>query len=86
VSAIYPSLFFVIKRFPNHRKALHHLYTSDELFQSLCVSYQQCSEAVRYWAYSNDANALERRREYGNLLLELESEILDCCSEGLNAE
>ncbi len=82
----YPSLLLVIKRFPNHRQTLQRLYTSDELFQSLCVSYQQCSEAVRYWAYSNDSNAPERRKEYGDLLHELETDILDCCSEEQSGE
>ena len=82
---LHPGLFLVIERFPDHKKALHRLHACEEAFQTLCENYQQCTEAIRYWAQCGDEKAPERRREYGELLHELEMEILQYCSEDLNA-
>lgn len=76
-SVIQPGLFMVIERFPENRAAFKRLYAGDEGFQSLCESYQQCSEAIRYWSKSKQVIAPDRNREYKKLLHELEMEILD---------
>ncbi len=76
MSVIHPGLFLAIERFPNRRKELCHLYASDEAFQTLCENYQQCSQALNYWTDARHPQAAARHREYGELLSELEREIL----------
>ena len=85
MSVIYPGLFLVIERFPDRKKVLSHLYACNAGFQTLCENYRQCTTAIRYWAQSEEEKAPERRREYGELLHELEMEILQYCSEELHA-
>ena len=75
MAVIHPSLFFVIERFPNHKNALGKMYRTNETFQDICRNYQECSEALVYWAKSEDDNAPEREKEYAALLMELELEI-----------
>ena len=58
------------------------MYRSSESFQSICESYQKCSEALEYWALSDLAEAPARQREYEELLNELEVEILQSLEEG----
>jgi hypothetical protein len=65
----------VIGRFPNHRNTIRRLYAEDGCFRSLCDCYRQCSEALRYWAQSDQEIAPERHHEYAGLLRELEWEI-----------
>lgn len=81
MSIIHPGLFLVFKRFPDRREMLQRLYSASESFQSLCESYQQCSQAVNYWGKSDDRNAPDRHREYCTLLDELEQDILQFSSE-----
>ena len=85
MSVIHPGLFLAIERFPDLRKELRHLFASDEAFQTLCENYQQCSQALNYWTDAKHPLAAERHREYGELLSELEREIMQFCSEDLNA-
>ncbi len=73
---IQPSLFLIMKRFPDRRNALRQMYRTSESFRSLCRNYQKCSEALDYWAKSKSAEAPDRRREYSALLQELELEII----------
>lgn len=72
---IHPSIFLVIKRFPNRSERIRHLYNEDECFQSLCESYRLCTKALSYWAQSDHQIAMERHREYSALLADLEKEI-----------
>ena len=85
MSVIHPGLFLAIERFPDRKKALHHLYKTNEAFQTLCENYQQCSQALNYWTDARHPRAVERHREYGELLSELEREILQYCSDDLNS-
>ncbi len=84
MAVIHPGLFLVTERFPNRKKLFHQLHAFDEAFQSLCENYQQCSEALRFWSASSSENAPERKREYGELLHELEIEILQYCPADQN--
>ncbi len=81
MSVIHPGLFLVIERFPDHREILYRLYAADEAFQTLCDNYQECFQAVEYWNHSKAASAPDRQQEYGALLNELETEIMQCCLE-----
>ncbi len=59
------------------------MYRSSQSFQSICESYQKCSEALKYWVKSNSEEAPGRSREYAELLNELELEILQSLEEGI---
>ncbi len=71
-----------MQRYPHRKEDLRQLYRSSESFQSICESYQKCSEAVEYWAKSDSEEAPGRRREYAELINELELEILQSLEEG----
>jgi hypothetical protein len=72
---IHPSLFVVMKRFPDRKDAVRQMYRTIENFRGICHNYQKCSEALRYWIESEDEHAPDREKEYSALLHELELEI-----------
>lgn len=76
MKVIHPSLFLVMKNFPNRKDALQKMYRNSDSFQALCENYQECSTALNYWARSESAQASERHREYLTLLQEIEKEII----------
>jgi hypothetical protein len=82
LSVVHPGLFFILRRFPDRKDALRQMYLSSESFQTICHSYQQCSEAFRYWSESEHEEASNRQREYLALLQELELEIMKSLEEG----
>lgn len=81
---IHPSLFFIMKRFPDHKNALRQLYRTSKTFQGICHNYKKCAEALGYWSESKDPNAPDRVLEYSELLQELEREIIDSLNEGIS--
>ncbi len=72
-----------MQRFPEHKDDLRDLYRTDESFQSICRSYQKCSEALDYWTNSDHAEAPNRQREYEELKTELELEIIQSLENAL---
>jgi hypothetical protein len=76
LAVIQPGLFLILKRFPHRKDALRKLYRKSDSFQSICHSYQQCTEALDYWARAEHAEARSRQREYSKLKNELELEII----------
>ncbi len=83
MAVIDPGLFLVMQSFPERKDALRRMYRISESFQSICHSYQQCSEALRYWANSDHEKAPDRRLEYSELMQELEHEIIQSLEEGM---
>jgi len=81
MGVIHPSIFFVIKRFPEHKDVLKELYLISASFQSMCEDYQACIEALSHWNNMDSENAMARRNEYGELIQSLESEIMGCLNE-----
>ena len=75
MQVIHPSLFVVMKNFPDQKNELRHKYRTSESFRALCHNYQKCSEALKYWKKSKHAEAPDRHQEYTELLQELELEI-----------
>ncbi len=75
MAVIHSGLFLLMKRFPDCKDALLRTYRTSESFQSICANYQECLEALRYWAESEHKIAPERHREYESLLHELEQDI-----------
>ncbi len=82
---IHPSLFMVMTRFPERRKALRKMYRKSESFKAICHNYQKCSEALGYWKTSEHEAAPARQREYTALLNELELEIIQILEERYSA-
>ena len=81
MAVIHPSLFLVMERFPDRKDDLRDKYRINESFQSLCQSYQKCTEALEHWSQSKHAQAPNRQREYADLILELEQEIIQSLEE-----
>ena len=75
MAVIHSGLFLIMKRFPDRKDALLQMYRRSESFQSICANYQECLEALRYWAESEHETAPERHREYESILYELEQDI-----------
>ena len=71
-----------MQRFPDQRDTIREMYQANESFQSLCHNYQKCGEALDHWTQSKHTDAPERRREYAELLNELELEIVQSLEEG----
>jgi hypothetical protein len=78
---IQPSLFLIMKRFPDCRNALRQKYRTSESFQSLCQNYQKCTVALGHWVKSEHEEAPSRQREYSELKEELELEIIQSLEE-----
>ncbi len=70
-------LLHVLKRFPEHEKAIRRFCRESGSFQSLVKDYGQCAEALRHWRKSASGVAPVRAEEYAALLQELEAEILE---------
>lgn len=73
---IHPSIFQVMKRFPEQRENVLHLFNEDKTFQSICEDYKKCGEALLHWNQLDSDEAEKRRTEYRELQGSLESEIL----------
>lgn len=69
------SLFLIMGRFPEERKALRHLFQKNLSFQSLCDDYRECLEELQTWTQSTSKEAPAICRAYEELLQELEQEI-----------
>ena len=81
MSVIQPGLFLILQRFPHQKDALRRLYRTSESFQAICHSYQQCSKAFDYWSASGKKESPTRQREYSELIIELEKEIIHSLEE-----
>ena len=76
MAVFHPSIFQVIRKFPEHREEILHLYNNSELFRNTCCDYKKCQEALLYWSSLGSEESSVRRAEYGELLHSLESEII----------
>ena len=81
MAVIKSSLFNVLKRFPEQKDAIHQHFGKNENFQTICDDYLKCAEALDRWNGSTSEEAPARRNEYADLLLDLESEILQTLNE-----
>jgi hypothetical protein len=76
MAVFHPSIFQVIRRFPEHREEILHLYKNSELFRNTCKDYKKCKKALLYWSSLGSEESSVRRAEYEDLLQSLESEII----------
>ena len=82
MAVVHPSIFQVMRRFPEHREEILHLYHSSELFRTTCYDYKKCKKALLYWSSLSSDESSARRAEYGELLHSIETEIINYLSEG----
>ena len=78
---VHSSLFYVVKRFPHHKHTIHQFCKENEDFKIICDDYRLCSEALKGWNQSESEEAPARRKEYAELLQDLEAEILQSLDE-----
>ena len=81
MAVIHPSIFLVMKRFPECKDTMLSLYQRNASFQSMCEDYQTCVKALTRWNEMKSGEAVVRRKEYGELIQSLESEIIRCLNE-----
>jgi hypothetical protein len=62
-------------RFPDKTHTIDHLMAKDPEFLDLCMDYDACVDALRYWAKSEKPEAETRVNEYHTLVRELQEEI-----------
>lgn len=62
-------------RFPDQKDSIILRFRKNINFQTLCDDYKKCAEAVEHWNQSELTEAPARRKEYSNLLPDLEEEI-----------
>ena len=72
---IKPSLFTVMRRFPERKHIVQRLFHRNQTFRTLCDDYGRCTDALSYWNQSTTIEAAGYRKEYTELVGELESEI-----------
>ena len=83
MALIHPSIFKVIKRFPEHRNGILALYHKSELFRNTCQDYTKCEEALLYWSHRDSEESSVRQAEYEELLLSIENEIINFLTGGV---
>ena len=69
------AIFIILERFPDSKDAIKRLFRANSEFQTLCEDFRQCNQALVYWSQSNKTEAPARRKEYKELLGQLETEI-----------
>ena len=81
MAVIESNLFYVVKRFPDRKNHILKFFKDNQNFQVICDDYRQCSKALQRWKKSESEEAAARRKEYMDLLQELELEILQILNE-----
>jgi hypothetical protein len=76
-----PLLSHVFSRFPDQKAVVLRLLQESDPFRTLCRDYQQCANALAYWKRTTAEEAPLRRKEYHELLEELEQEIVERLQE-----
>ena len=54
---------------------IERAFRQSESFRSLCEDYHECAAALDRWKRRDTSDALSRRQEYADLLVELDREI-----------
>ncbi len=78
---IQTSIFTVIERFPGYKGSILQFFRENQNFQTICDDYRLCSESLKRWDQATSSEAPARRKEYADLLRELEAEILQILGE-----
>jgi hypothetical protein len=79
----------VIKRLPEHSRAIERAHRESEEFRSVCADFHVCFKSLTYWQKKESSEAVVHRDEYGELLEELTQEILgwlEASDQGLDQD
>ena len=66
----------ILEKFREDSHTIARLIEEDGEFLAMCDDYDDCVNALRYWANSKEPEAETRAKEYRHLVRELEEEIL----------
>ncbi len=72
----------VIDRFPEREASIRRLFEKDAEFREACLDYAEACRALAYWQGIAEESVEQVTEQYGDLLRELEAEILDDLGEG----
>jgi hypothetical protein len=72
---VQPSIFEIIKKFPQQRENIIGLHNNSHTFRAMCSDLNTCRDALKYWSQQESSEANSREREYRELLENLWSEI-----------
>ena len=81
MTVIQSNVFYVVKRFPDHKDMILQFFRENQNFQTICDDYRRCAQALIQWNQSTSEKAPVRRKEYADLLQELEQEVLQYLNE-----
>ncbi len=76
MAVIQSNVFYVVKRFPDHKNMILKFFRENQNFQTICEDYRRCTQALTQWNQSSSEKAPVRSKEYADLLRELEQEVL----------
>ena len=65
----------MINKYPELKNIIITILCQNDEFRSLCADYNTCAAAVTYWSNESSNISISRRREFSQLLSDLEKEI-----------
>lgn len=68
-------LSLIQSSFSGQKELIERAFLEDESFRSLCEDYHECVMVLRRWKQEETAESYLRRREYAELLVDLDREI-----------
>ncbi len=71
----------IIRRYPDRWGDINDLFESSDDFRLLCHEYVLATDALSRLNRISDTQAVSRREEYADIVLELESELLKYVDE-----
>lgn len=74
-------LLFIITCFPDYRKILKKHFLKNKEFRSMCEDYRRCHGALAFWMQPDNKNSVKLQKEYSDLILELEAELIQMLIE-----
>ena len=67
----------LVDKFPKLKTVIESDFGCDERLLTTCNDYEACAAAAAYWSESESKHAAKRCEEYMQLLLDLETEIIE---------
>jgi len=86
MSIVQTDLLTLQNKFPDHKETINSQYAQSETFKTICEDYYKCVTALQHYKKFESQDALQRRREYEELIQELEKEILQYLNKNQNSD
>lgn len=71
------NIALLVDLIPEHAATIRRQLMADPKFRAICVDYETAVVALQHWRASDDAQSVDRRAEYYQIVLGLEREIRD---------